>query len=415
MGTPMSDANEVWRRLSDEQLIVAAQRVEEYTDEGRNMIRAELRRRGIAEPAIAIPTESGVSATAAADRPGELLERACTSKIYGLSPEGAVRSARTVGFIFLGATLVGCLFAWGTHTGDWTTESFQHVGGIPILGFIAQPFLAVIKKFPLLPFLFVSLITVAAAVQAVGAFREAVCIGRLPSMSVPCPRCGARLEVSAYYSTQLCDVVCPGCYALLLGPFQGSLRKRSCARCGLHFFAAADPAKCPSCRFATGAPLAKCPQCGQEQREGAVYCSSCDSWIAKEAFADVLSLSPKVAAAYLNALLTDVGGAVEQVVVPLNCEAYGPNGLWPWLKDQLSKLEKATLVIQWLSAAQTSPSLAQMEKLRDTVAALRGKLARPNLERMREEHRQHFETAVTIAERTVQQRLAGASGGPTTG
>jgi hypothetical protein len=43
----MINAEEIWRRRSDEQLVEAAQRLEEYTDEGRRVIRAELLRRGI--------------------------------------------------------------------------------------------------------------------------------------------------------------------------------------------------------------------------------------------------------------------------------------------------------------------------------------------------------------------------------
>ena len=42
----MSDAEDIWRRRSDEQLAEAVQRLDEYTDEGRDVIRAELRRRG---------------------------------------------------------------------------------------------------------------------------------------------------------------------------------------------------------------------------------------------------------------------------------------------------------------------------------------------------------------------------------
>ena len=38
---------EVWRRRSDDELVEAAQRLEEYTDEGRKVIQAELLRRGI--------------------------------------------------------------------------------------------------------------------------------------------------------------------------------------------------------------------------------------------------------------------------------------------------------------------------------------------------------------------------------
>lgn len=40
-------AEEVWRRRSDEQLLEAARRLEEYTDEGRRVIETELLRRGL--------------------------------------------------------------------------------------------------------------------------------------------------------------------------------------------------------------------------------------------------------------------------------------------------------------------------------------------------------------------------------
>lgn len=46
----MSDPEAVWRRRSDEQLLQASQRLEEYTDEGRRVVRAELVRRGITRP-----------------------------------------------------------------------------------------------------------------------------------------------------------------------------------------------------------------------------------------------------------------------------------------------------------------------------------------------------------------------------
>ena len=46
----MSNVEEAWRRRTDDQLVAAAQRIEEYTDEGRQVIREELRRRAIAEP-----------------------------------------------------------------------------------------------------------------------------------------------------------------------------------------------------------------------------------------------------------------------------------------------------------------------------------------------------------------------------
>ena len=46
----MSDALEVWRRRSDEEVIAAARRLEDYLEEGRAIIRAEMRRRRLIVP-----------------------------------------------------------------------------------------------------------------------------------------------------------------------------------------------------------------------------------------------------------------------------------------------------------------------------------------------------------------------------
>lgn len=336
-----------------------------------------------------------------ADAPRELVQQACSEKIYGLSRKGGAKSARTGAVISLAATFIGCLLTWDCLTTDWATVTFEHVGEIPLLGLIAMPVLAVVKEFPALPVLLFGFITVCAALLAFLGFRQAARISSLPSMSLACPGCGARLELSAYYNTESCEVVCPACYVLFLGPLRSSLRKRSCAQCGLQFFAASDPPKCPSCRFAATAAAAKCPQCGQQQREGVLYCSSCDSWVGKDAFADVLLLSPKVASAYLTALLMDVGTAVERVVVPANCEIYGPNGLWLWLKDQLTKLDKATLVTQWLSAVDAPASSGQLETFQKTLGALQDRLAPANLNDMRQKHRKKLEAVVRVAEHTL--------------
>ena len=43
----MSDAESIWRRRSDEQLIAAADSPEDLTEEGRRVVRAEMSRRGL--------------------------------------------------------------------------------------------------------------------------------------------------------------------------------------------------------------------------------------------------------------------------------------------------------------------------------------------------------------------------------
>lgn len=46
----MSDGETIWRCKTEEQLLEAAGSLEDYTDEGERVIRAELRRRGLPEP-----------------------------------------------------------------------------------------------------------------------------------------------------------------------------------------------------------------------------------------------------------------------------------------------------------------------------------------------------------------------------
>ena len=60
----MSDAGGAWRRRSDQEILEAANHLDQYTDEGHRVIRAELLRRGIAEPPSAAaypPTEPTTS------------------------------------------------------------------------------------------------------------------------------------------------------------------------------------------------------------------------------------------------------------------------------------------------------------------------------------------------------------------
>jgi hypothetical protein len=46
----MSDAESVWARKTDDELTAAAQHLEDYTEDGERVIRAELERRGLAAP-----------------------------------------------------------------------------------------------------------------------------------------------------------------------------------------------------------------------------------------------------------------------------------------------------------------------------------------------------------------------------
>ena len=51
----MTEVEETWEKRSDQDVVEAAQRLGNYTDEGQRVIRAELRRRGLREPAAAPP------------------------------------------------------------------------------------------------------------------------------------------------------------------------------------------------------------------------------------------------------------------------------------------------------------------------------------------------------------------------
>ena len=46
----MPDARDIWREKSDEELLEAAAALDEFTEEGKWIIRAELRSRGLEDP-----------------------------------------------------------------------------------------------------------------------------------------------------------------------------------------------------------------------------------------------------------------------------------------------------------------------------------------------------------------------------
>jgi hypothetical protein len=46
----MTEAERIWNQKSDDDLLAAAAELETYTEEGRQVIRAELRRRGLEDP-----------------------------------------------------------------------------------------------------------------------------------------------------------------------------------------------------------------------------------------------------------------------------------------------------------------------------------------------------------------------------
>lgn len=46
----MNDAERIWREKSDEELLDAAAELDDFTDDGQRIIRAELKRRGLEDP-----------------------------------------------------------------------------------------------------------------------------------------------------------------------------------------------------------------------------------------------------------------------------------------------------------------------------------------------------------------------------
>ncbi len=55
----MRDAERIWREKSDEDLIEAAGELDQFTEEGRRIIRAELKRRGLEDPVEQAAEEEG--------------------------------------------------------------------------------------------------------------------------------------------------------------------------------------------------------------------------------------------------------------------------------------------------------------------------------------------------------------------
>jgi hypothetical protein len=69
----MRDAEEIWRGRSDEQLVEAARHLDEYTEDGRSVIRADLLRRGLDADPGAI--QNALNETSMAGSPASLGDR----------------------------------------------------------------------------------------------------------------------------------------------------------------------------------------------------------------------------------------------------------------------------------------------------------------------------------------------------
>src|SRR5438874_12491212 len=67
----MSDADAIWRGKTDDEIAAAAETLSDYTEEGEQIIRAELRRRGLPEPPKPIGRCAACGRSLHANDPGE--------------------------------------------------------------------------------------------------------------------------------------------------------------------------------------------------------------------------------------------------------------------------------------------------------------------------------------------------------
>jgi hypothetical protein len=67
----MSDAEAIWAAKSDEELLEAAEDLAAFTEEGERIVRAELQRRGLPQPAPPIGTCSRCGRSIAAETPAD--------------------------------------------------------------------------------------------------------------------------------------------------------------------------------------------------------------------------------------------------------------------------------------------------------------------------------------------------------
>jgi len=86
----MSNAEEVWRRKSDDQVIDAASRLSEYTDEGQRIILSEAKRRGLSVAPL-LETVARIEAQAAQPRAKGLCAYCGTYILFGGIGEGNAR------------------------------------------------------------------------------------------------------------------------------------------------------------------------------------------------------------------------------------------------------------------------------------------------------------------------------------
>jgi hypothetical protein len=82
------EIEQVWRSKSDEELLEAAGALGEYTPEGQNIIRAELKRRGFEDP-VEQQGESALEATGEAPPPRECIRCRVDMTFIGTQPTRA--------------------------------------------------------------------------------------------------------------------------------------------------------------------------------------------------------------------------------------------------------------------------------------------------------------------------------------
>lgn len=103
----MTKAEQIWREKSDEDLLDAAAELDQFTDEGQQIIRAELKRRGLEDPL----EQAGVDSMPAEQEPLECLR--CRTALRLLDTDGDLPpSWRLLGQRFPFADLSGLLDAY---------------------------------------------------------------------------------------------------------------------------------------------------------------------------------------------------------------------------------------------------------------------------------------------------------------
>ena len=119
----MPDAQTIWRSKSDEELLEAAAVIEEYTDEGQAIIRAELKRRRLNEPAALIGVCAGCGTA--------IVEQVDGNECPNCGTPYPPEILRALGAVGPKATAIAELPAATTPTGEPMTIAWEAVRSEP--------------------------------------------------------------------------------------------------------------------------------------------------------------------------------------------------------------------------------------------------------------------------------------------